>query len=319
MISPLWDLGCPTVYMERLAEDNYCWSLAWIVVGLRLWKGGRVVLSVCLSVYSSCPEPSDLLNWNAFSRTRRPWNWLDAKKAQPSQTESSAMHSTGHSMLCTMLGTICYAQCWAQYAVHHAGHNMLRTVLGTVCYAQCWARYAMHSAGHNMLCTVLGTICCAHCWAQYAMYSAGHSMLCTLLGTICCAHCWAQYAVHSAGNNTYAVTLMPICMKVECSRSFVGYSALCAEIITDNRHFWRTCLIPRGRRSVESCWSGKDNDFSFRRNLVQFRFERVTCVDVLVGTRCLRQGGMSVASRGNDRDHWCCLLQSGGRVAVSKW
>jgi hypothetical protein len=59
--------------------------------------------------------------------------------------------------------------------------------------------------------------------------------LCTVLGTIC------------------YVTLMPICVRVEFARSIVGYSALCAEIIKDCRLFWRTCLFPRGRRSVESC------------------------------------------------------------------
>jgi hypothetical protein len=30
------------------------------------------------------------------------------------------------------------------------------------------------------------------------------------------------------------VTLMPICMRVEFTQFFVGYSALCAEIIKDN-------------------------------------------------------------------------------------
>jgi len=44
------------------------------------------------------------------------------------------------------------------------------------------------------------------------------------------------------------VTLVPICMWVLFSRCFAGYSALCAEIITDNRHFWRMCLIPRGSK-----------------------------------------------------------------------
>jgi hypothetical protein len=46
------------------------------------------------------------------------------------------------------------------------------------------------------------------------------AVLCTVLGTIC------------------YVTLMPICMRVEFARSFVGYCALFAEIITDNLHFW---------------------------------------------------------------------------------
>jgi len=211
MISPLWDLVRPKVYIQRLCQDNYCWSLAWIVVGLRPWKGGRAVLSI-VSVLS---HQTCLTETLIAELEDREIDWMLRKHSQVKRK------------------------------------------------------------------AVLGTICC--------------------------------------------VTLMPICMRVEFTPFFVGYSVLCAEIIKDNWHFWRKCLIPRVRRGVESCWNDKETDFSFRRNLVQFRFERVTCVemisivDVLVGTWCLRQGGMSVASRGNDRDHWCCLLQGGGRVTLSLW